>query len=255
MTGITLSRLIELLVLPPAGPLLLAVAGLVLLKSRQRLGWWFITVSVAVLYLTATPFVSHMLVAGLESASPLSSEQMAESQAGAIVVIAGPDGYYDAPEYRGDTAGPHMLTRLRYAAHLHHLTQLPILVIGGDGLGRGTPAAHYMKQTLEYDFKATVQWADGQSRHTFDNARYTKEVLDKEGIDTIYLVTHAWHMRRAQQAFQSHGLTVIAAPTSFTTYNQLGKGVYALVPRVQSMELSNRALHEWMGLMLSDLFE
>ena len=255
MTGISLTRLIEMLVLPPAGPLALAAIGLLLTKSRPRLGHGLIALSLGVLYLAATPFISLMLTAGLEPPAPLSEMQLKQSRAGAVVVIAGPDGYYSAPEYNGDTAGPHMLTRLRYAAYLHRQTQLPLVVIGGDGLGRGTPAAHFMTQILEQEFQVPVRWGNGQSRHTFDNARYTKAVLGKEGIDTIYLVTHAWHMRRAQQAFQAQGLTVIAAPTSFVTENQLGEGLYAFIPRAQALALTNRALHEWVGLALSALFE
>lgn len=123
------------------------------------------------------------------------------------------------------------------------------VVIGGDGQGRGTPAAVYMKEILEKDFRVPVRWNNGKSLHTFDNARYAQQVLSKEGIKNIYLVTHSWHMRRAQKAFQSQGLGVIPAPTSFTTENQLGTGIYALIPRSQAMELTNRALHEWVGLL------
>ncbi len=255
MTAITLTRLIEMLVLPPAGPLIFAFIGLLLARSRQRLGYAIIVSSLSVLYLASIPIVSHMLVAGLEPTAPLGKAQLEQREAGAIVVIAGPDGYYNAPEYYGDTAGPHMLTRLRYAAYLYRHTHLPLVVIGGDGLGRGTPAAQYMRHILEHEFQLPVRWSNGQSRHTFDNARYTKAVLEKENIDTVYLVTHAWHMRRARQAFQAQGLTVIAAPTSFVTENQLGEGVYAFIPRAHALDVTNRALHEWLGLVLSGLFE
>ena len=254
MTGITLTQLIEMLFLPPAGPLILSAIGLIVIKRQSQLGTVLITVSLSVLYLSATPLVSHTLVAGLEPAGPLSDAQLKQNKAKAIVVVAGPDCYYDAPEYNGDTAGPHMLTRLRYAADLYRKTQLPLVVIGGDGLGRGTPAAVYMKEILEKDFRVPVRWSNGRSRHTFDNARYAQQVLSKEGIKTIYLVTHSWHMSRAQEAFQTQGLSVIPAPTSFATENQLGTGIYALIPRSQAMELTNRALHEWVGLLLHPLF-
>lgn len=255
MTAITFTRLIEMLLLPPAGPLLLALGGIGVARYHRRLGYWLAGFSLFTLYLLSTPIASKILVAGLEPQAALTNAQIKDGNAGAIVVIAGPDGYYNAPEYGGDSAGPHMLTRLRYAANLHHQTQLPIAVIGGDGLGRGTPAAQYMEQILRDDFKAEVRWVNGQSRHTFDNARYTREVLAEAGIETAYLVTHAWHMRRAQQAFNAQGLTIIAAPTSFTTYNQLGEGAYAWIPRTQAMELNNRALHEWLGILLARLFD
>ncbi len=256
MTAITLTRLIELLVLPPCGPLLLAVVGLVLLNRYRRTAYGIMISALAMLYCVSIPFFSQLLIAGLEPKAPLSERQLVSKQPAAIVVLAGPDGYWNAPEYAGqDMPGAHMLQRLRYAAYLHHKTKMPVAVIGGDGLGRGTPAAQYMRQVLVNDFKVSVQWAHGESKHTFDNARYTKEVLSAVGINKVYLVTHGWHMRRAQQAFVAQGLDVIAAPVAFATHNQLGEGVFAFVPRVQAMELSNRALHEWIGLTLSGLFE
>lgn len=126
MTGVTLTQLIEMLFLPPAGPLILSAIGLIVIKRQSQLGTVLIAVSLSVLYLAATPLVSHMLVDGLEPDAPLSDERLKQNKAKAIVVVAGPDGYYGAPEYNGDTAGPHMLTRLRYAAYLYRKTQLPL---------------------------------------------------------------------------------------------------------------------------------
>lgn len=254
MTDIAITRLIEMFLLPPAGPLIIAVLGLLLSRMGKTIGTLLTGISLLVLYLAATPLMANLLLQGLEPKPRLTETVIKNSNAQAIVVIAGPDGYYSAPEYGRDTAGPGMLMRLRYAATLQHKTNLPLAVIGGDPLGRGVPAAEYMKRILRQEFNTPVLWTNGESMHTFDNARYASEALKRNGIKRIYLVTHAWHMRRARLAFENQGLTVVPAPTAFTTESQLGKNFFALIPRAEAMQLTNLAIHEWIGIAWFELF-
>ncbi len=254
MTVISFTRLIEILILPPAGPLILFVTALFVRQYWPRLGYGVASFSLCVLYLAATPLVSQGLIRTLEPDQPLNFETLPQGPA-AIVVIAGPDLYPNAPEYGGrDTAGPGMLMRLRYAAQLQQQTGLPLAVIGGDGLGRGTPAAEYMQAILETEFQVPVRWSNGASRHTFDNARYTHAELSESGINQIYLVTHAWHMRRAALAFEATGFEVTPAPTLFVTEGGLDQGLLLLLPRADALVATNWAMHEFIGLALMRIF-
>ncbi len=251
MTDIALSRLIEMLILPPGGPLLLILLAALLWRGRFKAwGRGLLLTAVLSLYLLSTPWLAHLLAQGLQPAAPLAETQLQADVADAIVVLAGPDAYLDAPEYGGDTAGPQMLTRLRYAAHLQRQSGLPLVVVGGDGLGRGVPAAVYMRQILTEEFGVPVVGGDGRSRHTFDNARYAREVLTELNGDTVLLVTHGWHMRRAQAAFEAEGLTVIPAATAWAHEDQLSAGVYGLIPRPWAMDVSYWALREWLVLVV-----
>ena len=78
-----------------------------------------------------------------------------------------------------------------------------------------------MKEVLQQDFRITVQWIEEGSRNTFENARLSAALLKPAGIQRIYLVTHAWHMRRARIAFEHAGFAVIPAPTEFATRFEL----------------------------------
>ena len=40
----------------------------------------------------------------------------------------------------------------------------------------------------------------------------TASILQEAGIQRVYLVTHAWHMRRALLAFHRFGITATPAP-------------------------------------------
>lgn len=254
MTFISFTRLVEMLILPPAGPLILFVAALFLRRYRPRLGYSVACFSLCILYLSATPLVSQSLIRALEPQTALNLN-ISQQEPTAIVVIAGPDLYFDAPEYdERDTAGSGMLMRLRYAAKLQRETGLPLAVIGGDGLGRGIAAAEYMQQILEQEFQVPVRWVNGASKHTFDNARYSYEALAESGIEQIYLVSHAWHLKRAVLAFEAVGFKVIPAPTVFVMSSGLDQGLLMLLPRAGAMVDTNWAMHELLGLLVMRLF-
>ena len=71
-------------------------------------------------------------------------------------------------------------------------------------------------------------------------------MLRAEGIKTIYLVTHAAHMLRSQEAFEQAGLAVVPAATVFTASDP-GLSLRALVPRATTLARSSYALHELIG--------
>ena len=67
------------------------------------------------------------------------------------------------------------------------------------------------------------------------------------GIRRIYLVTHAWHMRRSAMAFRNAGLTVIPAPMAFTT--RYRNDVFAFVPTAGTLRDAYILTHELIGLL------
>jgi len=243
-----ISFTLESLLLPPGGVLLLLVIGLLLLKFKHRAGYALLVVGVALFYLLSAPFVSKTLLGILEfSALPPTGDLHADPHA-AIVILAG-GRYQNAPEYGGDTVSTLSLERVRYGARLARRTHLPVLVTGGTVWKQRASEASLMKQTLEEDFNTPVRWVEGQSRTTWENARYTKDILAKEGITHIYLVTHAWHMPRSEFAFRHFGFEVIPAPTSFSNTSELDPDVSDWFPEARALRGSYFALHEMVGLL------
>ncbi len=241
MSWIT-TKLISVFLLPPLNLLIVAGLGMLLLNRRPRLGRNLIITAWLLLYLLCTPFISRSLLRSLESVPPLRSNGYSD-QAGAIVVLAA--GAYDsAPEYDGDSATADALERVRYAARLYRATGKPILVTGGNPHSR-TAESVVMKDALENDFFVPVQWVEDQSENTWQNARLSYAILQPQGITTVYLVTHAWHMSRAIIAFERAGFRVIPAPTMFTTSYHLTP--LDFLPRGRALGKSFTAMHEWIG--------
>ncbi|GAB1233850.1 YdcF family protein [Ferrigenium sp. UT5] len=239
-----ITNFIGAFLLPPLNLLLLAALGLWLWHKRPRIARALVFTACAALWLLSTPYVSDALMRQLEG-EPYAVDPRAHP-ADAIVVLGG-GTYFHAPEYGGDTVGERTLARLRYAASLHRATGKPLLVTGGKPLGNALSEGMQMKQVLEQEFNVPVQWVEGESDNTFENARLSHSVLAQAGVRRIYLVTHAWHLPRAQLAFRTAGFDVVPAPTAFTTRN--GTTLLTFVPNANALRDSYWYLHEQIGML------
>jgi uncharacterized SAM-binding protein YcdF (DUF218 family) len=114
-------------------------------------------------------------------------------------------------------------------------------------MGAESGEAEQMRDALQQDFRVAVRWLENDSNNTTENARNSYRILHPLGKDKIYLVTTAWHMPRAAQAFRQAGFTVIEAPTAFTTRDPID--IMAFVPRVESLRDSKNFIHELIGLL------
>lgn len=241
-----IARIIEHLILPPGGMLLMMVLGIVVRQRFYRSGQFLVFSGFALLLLLSLPVVSGFLIRTTENIPALDIQQIKSSSARAIVILGG-GRYSSAPEYQADTVSKYTLERLRYGAYLHRQNRLPILVTGGKVYGgEQQPEAALMKQVLEKDFVVPVRWAEGESRTTFENAVNTQTILASEQINHILLVTHALHMPRAREAFEQAGFSVTPAPMSFHTPSNRPL-VLKLLPGTKALRESSLMLHEWLG--------
>jgi uncharacterized SAM-binding protein YcdF (DUF218 family) len=238
------TKLISAFLLPPLNLLIIAAIGLWLWHKRPCMARVLLTVSFALLWLLSTPYVAEALLHGLEGDPDAAATKMPSADA---IVVLGGNTYFHAPEYGGkDTVKEGTLVRLRFAAKLHRETGKPILVTGGKPLGNSVSEAELMKQVLEQEFRIPVQWAEGASDNTLENARLSRQLLGQAGISRIYLVTHAWHMPRALQAFRAAGFQVIPAPTAYTT--RYRTDLLAFVPDAYALRDSRIFMHELIGM-------
>lgn len=230
--------------------LLLLLAGLAVGRIRRRLGIVLVLGGIAMLYLLAAPLPSEPLrrlaewpaaeTAARAAAPPLTQA----SQTPQAIVVLGAGIYKEAPEYGGDSVDALSLERIRYGARLHRQTGLPVLVTGA---GPGTRSvAQSMRRALTEDFGVPVRWVEEWARTTHENATRSAAMLRAEGIETIYLVTHAAHLPRARQSFARAGLAVVPAPTVFTASGSESV-LRRLIPRTTTLVRSHYALHELVG--------
>jgi uncharacterized SAM-binding protein YcdF (DUF218 family) len=227
------------LVLPPTGPLLIALLGLALLGRRPNWGralGWFGVLSLLALSL---PAVSHALLRAVDQSPALDLAQAGDAQA--IVILGG--GTRRAPEYGGDTLGRLTLERVRYGARLARKTKLPVLVSGGAVYG-GSAEAALMKRALEEEFGVEVTWSEAHSRDTRSNALNSAAILLPAGMTRILLVAHGFDMPRASAEFASAGLHVTRAPTAVSANAMSFGHPVQLLPGMGALHASYFALYE-----------
>lgn len=237
-----LTNTLVALLLPPGSLILLMAAGLAVCKTRPRLGTVLLCGGLAALYVLSMPLTAHFLLSSWE---PAPADFTTRGPA-AIVVLGGGKSH-DAPEYGGDTVLGATLVRLRYAADLHRRTGLPILVSGGSPEGSTQSEAELMQRTLQSEFTVPVRWVEGSSATTLENARLSYQMLNAENIRSIYLVTHAWHMLRAQLVFEAAGFKVIPAATAYTTRYRLT--ILDFLPSALALRNSALFFHEVIGIV------
>ena len=237
-----LKSVTEALLIPPVSLLLLAILGLLIERRHQRVGRLLAWSGLIGLLLTAMPVVSGGLLQTLEYGLPLVPPADAPPQA--IVVLGG-----DIARGGEDTIilqpGLLSLDRERGGAALYRRTQLPILISGGPLLPGDSPLSHVMADSMEHDFGVPVQWTETRSQDTWTNAEFSAEILRQQGIRSVYVVTQAWHMRRALLAFAHTGITATAAPTRID--HLAVPFIRLFVPDVQSWVGTYYVMHEWIG--------
>ena len=226
------------LALPPTGLVLLILLGLLIGRRGRGPG----LIAVLLLILLGMPVVSDGLLRGLEEGLPTAVSPEHPPQA---IVVLGAEVIRAEDEKLGVRPGLLTLDRLRAAAVLQRRTGLPILVTGGTTRPDTAAVGKVMAQSLQDDFRVPVRWVEAKSADTWANARLSADILHEAGIDSVYVVTHAWHERRAMLAFRGTGLTVTAAPVSLDS--PLGPGHDDFLPRVAGWQTSYWALHEWIG--------
>lgn len=229
-------NLLAELLMPPGIWLVGILLALFLFKKRAILQKVSVTFFVMMLWLSSTPaFVqsfTNVTDAWMHWPSPI---QMHDHQAhikqvvknnSAIVVLGGGrrKGAIESPQYQNQDLSPYSLERLRMAARIASETKLPILLTGGAPdrtSDTDLPEAVVMAKILDREFHQTAKWVETKSQTTQENAALTADILKQDGIKNIYLVTHFWHMPRAQQIFEQYGLKVIPVAHGFHRTDKL----------------------------------
>ena len=234
--------IIVTLALPPTGFVVLLTAGLLMRGRWWRFGRRLTWAALIALILFGMPIVSTSLLLALETDLPMVPPVDDPPQA---IVVLSAEMIRTHQEKLGFRPGLLSLDRLRTAAMMHRRTGLPILVSGGDARPGSPALADVLAQSLNEDFQTQPRWVEAKSSDTWENARFSAAILKAQGITSIYLVTHSWHMRRALLAFRGTGLIVTAAPTSLD--DTLGPDLGDFLPRASGWQTGYFAMHEWIG--------
>ncbi|MDD5034507.1 MAG: YdcF family protein [Methylococcaceae bacterium] len=234
------SFLLQQAAFPPGLQILLLIPALI--SRRPKIRMLSIVFGLGSLYWVSIPATSHWLRSKLEIYPQVSLEAISAK----AIVVLGADRRHNAAEYGGgDTMSHFGLERLRYAAWLHRKTGLPVLASGGSASGEPVPEAELMREILK-EFGVEARWMEVESRNTYENALYSTRLLKSIGIEEILLVTHAWHMPRAVEAFDQAGIRVTPAPTGLMNPSHK-MDLKDWIPNASAFYMTQIAMHELLG--------
>jgi uncharacterized SAM-binding protein YcdF (DUF218 family) len=233
--------------MPPAGPLLLVLLGILIAMRRRGAGLLLATLGLALAWVLSTNAMAMLLARHLQP--PLEAVQPRQLQEVQAIVVLGGGVLPQAPEYGVAQPGPHTLQRLRYGAWLARHTGKPLAFAGGIGwaaVGTATEAEGTVaRRVLQEDYGLALRWVDDRSRDTAENAARMAELLRRDGVRRIALVSDASHIPRAAAAFRAAGFEVIPAPTDFPL--RLERPLLEWLPSAHGLTSSRELLREWLG--------
>lgn len=231
----------------PPGSFLIAMLVLVFYLYRRQCGLAkVVSAFTLVFYLSTISLVSDQLVGFLER-----KYQPPSHVSGDVIIMLGGGATLDTPNVdgRGHLSG-FAANRLLTCAQLYHELNLPILVSGGKVLettGSEADIAKVILMGLGVPVDKII--VENQSLNTTENAKYTKELVDKHGFTQPILVTSAFHMQRSVLQFNKINLSVIPYPTDYQSNLEFKFQPHQLWPSANALLDVSLALKEYVGIL------
>ncbi len=227
------------------------VVGLVLVW--RRLGWgrrvWLLTGGVALWTLMSLPLTARLALLSLEGSQPPDYDRPAGAQA--IVVLSGYAYIADALRPRAELADD-TLIRCIHAAQLYKQgPKCPVVVCGGrfdDAAPELTLAALMRDFLVQLGVDQDDILLEDRSRNTYENAKFSAEILHQRGISQIALVTDAMHLRRAERCFRAFDIQPLGSGCRYRA-REFRPSIMDLLPDPQAALRFQRAAHEWIGIL------
>ncbi|MBS1638817.1 MAG: YdcF family protein [Bacteroidetes bacterium] len=182
------------------------------IKTKKRLR----IAIVLILIVFTNPFLFNKLV----NAWQPTKVNLKGKKYSAAILLSGIGGYDEQNNFYIGASGD----RFIQTAQLYHQGIVQkIIVTGGSGslLNNIDEAQGIKQELLKTGIPDSAILLEQKARNTFENAIYTKQLLDSVHLQPPYvLVTSAMHMPRAKKSFDKANIPVIIYPSDFVVYNK-----------------------------------
>ncbi|SHK51794.1 YdcF family protein [Hymenobacter psychrotolerans] len=244
-----LSKLLDFLLLPVLWLMVLLLAAWLTRRPARRRAWLLAALALLVVS-TNTALVNEALLAW--ELPPVRLREL-PARADAAVLLTGITSVSKSPHDRVYLhEGADRLTNALWlwrAGRVRH-----ILVSGGSGAmlqKAHTEAADLITLLHLAGVPDSVIIKEDQSRNTRENALFTQRIVQaRPELDTLILVTSAFHQRRALGCFTKAGLQPHPFPAGFLTSDRAATPDYWLVPSAEALSRWSLLLHEMSGYVV-----
>jgi uncharacterized SAM-binding protein YcdF (DUF218 family) len=234
-----------------AAPLLLAVlvamAGAVSrLCGRRRVAAVLLVTAVAIAYCGSTVIVGNGLLGPLERRYPPFRGGQSVPVAPWVVVLGSDYAPHDGIPVTAALDGDGLVRIVEGVRLAREYVGSRLLVSGGARPGLVPPAQGYAELARDLGIDPAAITVSDKPLDTGSEARAVAKLL---GRTPFLLVTSAYHMPRAMRLMQNAGAQPIPAPTGQRVNGSARMQWGAIFPSAAGLGKTERALHEYLGLL------
>ncbi|MGQ9848018.1 MAG: YdcF family protein [Bacteroidales bacterium] len=169
-----------------------------------------------------------------------------------VVVLGGMMSYYDtkAKQIGFNKSVDRLMQGLKF---LNKGIADTLIFSGGDGSILKTigPEGKYVKMYLgDIAFDTSRVKVESLSQNTYENAKYTSNLVKPNKSQKILLITSAFHLRRAIGCFEKQGFNVDYYPADRISGKRKFTLDHLLIPQIEAMEKWSVLIHEISGYLI-----
>ncbi len=205
--------------------------------------------AIVILFAFGTPLLPNALTHSLESRYP---RAVLLPQADAIVVLSGMVSLdkSSSGQIEFGEGVDRILAGIRL---LKQGAGKRLILSGGSGdlYNQSKSEARLLEQfALELGVPQGKLLVEPNSRNSYENALYTKTLMEEHGIPSIILVTSASHLPRAMGCFRKLGIEPIPYGVDYHARAPYVPRLNDIIPNAGNFHQTSYALHEYIGILM-----
>jgi uncharacterized SAM-binding protein YcdF (DUF218 family) len=256
------SKIVQFLIEPLNLLFLISVLALFFLILRKPIATkLFLWLSVIGFILVGYAPIPESLARILEnSIEKVDINKMPSEQIAGIIILGGAISGEDIAIDRGEITIGSAAERVTKGLELiRRYPNLPFIFSGFSGrvTPRGMSEADAFKQLIAEqgltEITQSTAYYENQSRNTYENAVYSKKLIDQLGVSNLSIKTGSWllvtsatHMPRSVKIFEKQGIRIIPIPVDYQTSHTLDWREFSIT---SGAVLWNNLLHEYIGIV------
>ena len=245
-----LAKILEGIARPSAILLFLCIAGTVLCAlGRRRWGLRALYAGVGGFVLLAALPIDRWMIQPLEDRFPPARGLPAHVDG--IIVLGGAVDTDRTAEHGIPALNSAAERMTAFAGLARRYPEARLVFTGGSGAllpGTLTEADVARALFLELGVDQQRMIYEDASRTTFENAEFSRKLVNPKPGEVWLLVTSANHMPRSVGVFRRLGWPVQPWPVAFKTPSKRGYAI--LAPLYSHIQIAELAFHEWLGLLV-----
>ena len=237
--------------MPPGGIISLLVLFNIYLYWKKIKGKFILTGIIILFYLLSMQFTAFHLIKPLENMYVNYSVEELKTQNYDVIIMLGGGAINNIADIDGDgQVSGYVANRMLSVMRLSNQLDLPVILSGGKvfaDTGREADIEQRIFKGMGINENKLI--LEDQSRNTVENARNSKEIMQRYGFSRPILVTSGFHMPRSMLIFKREGFEPVPYVTDYQLSGKLAWSIFNFVPNNGAFNNSCMAIREYMGIL------